>query len=178
MFKINKVIRSYNLGRKQSRNTRWNGGCTVNGHFEFLYHNTENRLCGELSTLSVRQNASPRSEITAHLFKWRIQKSVRDVSTHSWPAICGENRGQLHDFRCLLRQFRCVVNIGRIILWRIGPSLGNGSVNTFPKHTYPTIGYPLLGNGPINTHYWQKGLFSVGSVTVRWIERVRRSITV
>jgi hypothetical protein len=34
-----------------------------------------------------------------------------------------------------------------------------------PKHTRSTIGYPLLGSGPINTHSWQQEtVFSVGSV--------------
>jgi hypothetical protein len=52
------------------------------------------------------------------------------------------------------------------ILWRICPLLGHGSVNTLPKHTLSTIeGYPLLGNGPINSHSWQqKTVFTVGSV--------------
>jgi hypothetical protein len=49
-------------------------------------------------------------------------------------------------------------------LWRIRPLLGNGSVNTFPKHMLSTIGHPVLGNGPINTHSWQeKTVFSVGA---------------
>jgi hypothetical protein len=34
------------------------------------------------------------------------------------------------------------------------PLLGNGSENTFPKHTLSTIeGHPLLGNGPISMHF-------------------------
>jgi hypothetical protein len=38
------------------------------------------------------------------------------------------------------------------VLWRICLLLSNGSVNIFPKHTLSTVGHPLLGNGPINTH--------------------------
>jgi hypothetical protein len=50
-------------------------------------------------------------------------------------------------------------------LWCICALLGNGSVNSFPKHTLTKIGHPLLGNGPINTHSWQqKTVFSLGSV--------------
>jgi hypothetical protein len=52
-----------------------------------------------------------------------------------------------------------------IILWRICPSLGNGSVNTFPKHTRSTIGHPFLSNGSINRHsLQQKTVFSMESV--------------
>jgi hypothetical protein len=85
-----------------------------------------------------------------------------------------------HSYICLLDLY---------ILWRICPLLGNDSANTFPKHTLSTIRYPLLGNGPINTHSWQqKTVFSVGSlprsykraqavvVQVR-IEGVQRSTT-
>jgi hypothetical protein len=43
------------------------------------------------------------------------------------------------------------------ILWRICPLLGNGSVNTFPKHMLSTIeGHPLLGNGPIKSIFDNK----------------------
>jgi hypothetical protein len=38
------------------------------------------------------------------------------------------------------------------ILWRINRLLGNDSLNTFPREpTRVTIGYLLLGNGPVNT---------------------------
>jgi hypothetical protein len=43
------------------------------------------------------------------------------------------------------------------VMWHLCLLPGNGSVNTFPKNTLSTIeGHPLLGNGPINTHYRQQ----------------------
>jgi hypothetical protein len=58
-----------------------------------------------------------------------------------------------------LKKYLIFINI----LWRICPLLGNGLVNTFPKHTL-SIGHPLLGNGLI-THSWeQETVFSVRSV--------------
>jgi hypothetical protein len=41
---------------------------------------------------------------------------------------------------------------GRKILQRIYPLIGNGSVNTLPRHTLSTTElHPLLCNGPIKT---------------------------
>jgi hypothetical protein len=53
-----------------------------------------------------------------------------------------------------------------MILWRVYPLLGNGSVNIFPQHKRSTIeGHPLLSNGPVNMHSSrEKKVFSVGSV--------------
>jgi hypothetical protein len=63
----------------------------------------------------------------------------------------------------------------KIILWRICPLLGKGSVNTFPKHTLSKIGHQLLDNGPINTYSWQqKTVFSLGSVQNNYNGAVRR----
>jgi hypothetical protein len=67
-----------------------------------------------------------------------------------------------------------------ILLWRVYPLLGNGSVNTFPQYKLSTIEWhPLLGNEQVNTHSErEKTVISVGSALVirsDWQDRRSRS---
>jgi hypothetical protein len=57
-----------------------------------------------------------------------------------------------------------------IIVYRIFPLLGNGSVNTFQQHKRSTIeGHPLIGNGLVNMLFWttEDGVFR--GVRAKWL---------
>jgi hypothetical protein len=88
------------------------------------------------------------------------------VSLYGW-----EFHGQLRNFQllnndcrpCNLLWFPCIYgNIAMNIVTH-KPIARQRFCKHIPEAKLSTIGYPLLDNGPITTHYWQqKMVFSVG----------------
>jgi hypothetical protein len=57
-----------------------------------------------------------------------------------------------------------------IIVYRVYPLLGNGSVNIFPQHKRSTIErHPLLGNGIVNMIFWTIEDDMLLGVRAKWL---------
>jgi hypothetical protein len=79
-------------------------------------------------------------------------------------SLLGANPSQYNVLKYRSRSIETLFLI--CVMWHVDPLIGDESADIFLWLKSSTIeGHPLLGNGPINTYYWQENtVFSMGSV--------------